>query len=108
MTGTGKTFRGATLDEVLPQIRAELGPEAIILAEREGVVGGIGGFFARKCVGVEAVARGGAPALGLPSDLRVGAVVATPSVPARVATNAYAAASPRSATVAEPEPALTF
>ena len=52
------TFRGATLDEVLPQIRAELGPEAIILAEREGVVGGIGGFFARKCVEVEAVSRG--------------------------------------------------
>ena len=41
-------FRGATLDEVLPKIRAELGPDAIILAEREGVVGGIGGFFARQ------------------------------------------------------------
>jgi flagellar biosynthesis GTPase FlhF len=51
-----KTYRGKTLDEVLPQIRAELGDDAIILRRREGIVGGIGGFFGRRCVEVDAIA----------------------------------------------------
>jgi flagellar biosynthesis protein FlhF len=51
-----KVFRGATLEEVLPQIRAELGPDAVVTRRREGVVGGIGGFFGRRCLEVEAVA----------------------------------------------------
>jgi flagellar biosynthesis GTPase FlhF len=50
-----KTYRGKTLDEVLPQIRAELGDDAIILRRREGIVGGIGGFFGRRCVEVDAI-----------------------------------------------------
>lgn len=54
MTET-KTYRGKTLDEVLPQIRAELGDDAIILRRREGIVGGIGGFFGRRCVEVDAI-----------------------------------------------------
>ena len=55
MTET-KTYRGRTLDEVLPQIRTELGDDAVILRRREGVVGGIGGFFGRRCVEVDAIA----------------------------------------------------
>ena len=31
-----KTFRGKSLEELLPQIRAELGPDAIVLRRREG------------------------------------------------------------------------
>ena len=34
-----RTYRGRTLEEILPQIRAELGADAIILREREGLVG---------------------------------------------------------------------
>ena len=56
MTTRPRPYRGKTLDEVLPQIRAELGDDAIILRRREGIVGGIGGFFGRRCVEVDAIA----------------------------------------------------
>lgn len=49
-----KTYFGETLEELLPKIREELGPDALIVRQREGIVGGIGGFFGRKCVEVEA------------------------------------------------------
>jgi flagellar biosynthesis GTPase FlhF len=49
-----RTYFGDSLEELLPKIRAELGPDALIVRQREGVVGGIGGFFGRKCVEVEA------------------------------------------------------
>ena len=49
-----KTYRGRTLEELLPQIREELGPDAIVLRRREGLAGGVGGFFQRYFVEVEA------------------------------------------------------
>jgi flagellar biosynthesis protein FlhF len=49
-----KTFRGRTLEELLPKIRAELGPDAIVLRRREGLAGGVGGFFQRSYVEVDA------------------------------------------------------
>src|SRR3954463_8139150 len=49
-----KTFRGKSLEELLPQIRAELGPDAIVLRRREGTAGGGGGFFSRPYVEVDA------------------------------------------------------
>src|SRR3954451_18322095 len=49
-----KTFRGRTLEELLPRIREELGPDAIVLRRREGLAGGIGGFFQRSFVEVDA------------------------------------------------------
>jgi flagellar biosynthesis protein FlhF len=49
-----RTYRGRRIEEILPQIRAELGPDAIILREREGLVGGVGGFFAQRCIEIEA------------------------------------------------------
>jgi flagellar biosynthesis protein FlhF len=51
-----RTYRGRTLEDLIPQIRAELGPDAIILRQREGLMGGVGGFFAQKCVEVDAQA----------------------------------------------------
>jgi flagellar biosynthesis GTPase FlhF len=48
------TFRGRTLEELLPKIRAELGPDAIVLRRREGLAGGLGGFFQRSYVEVDA------------------------------------------------------
>ena len=75
MTET-KTYRGKTLDEVLPQIRAELGDDAIILRRREGIVGGIGGFFGRRCVEVDAI----------PSPAAASRTVA---LPARTVFDAY-------------------
>jgi flagellar biosynthesis GTPase FlhF len=49
-----KTFRGRTLEELLPKIRAELGPDAIVLRRREGLAGGVAGFFQRPYVEVDA------------------------------------------------------
>src|SRR5918999_557949 len=48
-----KTYRGRTLEEVLPKIKAELGPDAEIIRQRSGLTGGVGGFFQRACVEVE-------------------------------------------------------
>src|SRR3954469_20013098 len=48
-----KTFRGRSLEEVLPQIKADLGPDAEIVRQREGLTGGVGGFFQRACIEVE-------------------------------------------------------
>ncbi|MBB4660980.1 hypothetical protein [Conexibacter arvalis] len=49
-----RTFRGRSLEEVLPQIRAELGPDAVVVRQREGLMGGIGGFFQQQFVEVQA------------------------------------------------------
>jgi flagellar biosynthesis protein FlhF len=49
-----KTFRGESLEELLPQIREELGPDAVILRQRDGLTGGMAGFFQKRCVEVDA------------------------------------------------------
>ena len=58
-----RTYRGKTLEDLIPRIKEELGPEAIILREREGLMGGINGFFAQRFVEIEA--RAGAPRIDL-------------------------------------------
>jgi Meckel syndrome type 1 protein len=50
-----RTYRGSDLREILPRIRAELGPDAVVTCQREGLVGGVGGFFAKRFVEIEAV-----------------------------------------------------
>ena len=50
------TFRGRSLEELLPQIREQVGPDAIVLRQRDGLVGGIGGFFQQRFVEVDAIA----------------------------------------------------
>src|SRR5436190_7148897 len=57
-----KTFRGLSLAEVEGKVRAELGDDAVIVRSREGLTGGVGGFFQRRIFEVEAVAGNGAPA----------------------------------------------
>ncbi len=49
------TFRGRSLEELLPQIREQFGPDAIVLRQRDGLVGGIGGFFQQRFVEVDAM-----------------------------------------------------
>lgn len=53
-----KQFTGTTIDEILPQIREELGDDALILATRRVTKGGLGGFFGRETLEVTA-AQGG-------------------------------------------------
>src|SRR5476649_2519504 len=73
MTET-KTYFGESLEEVLPQIRTELGPDAMIIRQREGVLGGIGGFFGRKCIEV---------------DARPAVIPKVPAMPNRAVIDAY-------------------
>jgi flagellar biosynthesis GTPase FlhF len=58
MSTATRTFRGSSLDEILPRIRAELGPDAVITRRREGLSGGFAGFFQKQFVEVEAHAGG--------------------------------------------------
>ncbi|HEV3002033.1 MAG TPA: hypothetical protein VGW75_14920 [Solirubrobacteraceae bacterium] len=59
-----KTYRGRSLEELLPKVRAELGPDAVIVRQREGLTGGVGGFFQKRLVEIEAAAPNGAAARG--------------------------------------------
>jgi flagellar biosynthesis GTPase FlhF len=49
-----RIYRGRNMAEVIPQIRDELGADALILREREGLIGGVNGFFARRFIEVHA------------------------------------------------------
>src|SRR3954451_12846190 len=81
--GDLKTFRGRTLEEVLPRIRAELGPDAIVLRRREGLGGGVGGFFQRPYVEVDARApQADARPLEIRSDRATAAGLASAAVQA--------------------------
>src|SRR5881398_2897111 len=60
-----RTYQGATLEELLPKIRADLGAGAVITRQREGITGGFAGFFGKRCIEVEAQA--GAPMQSVPA-----------------------------------------
>ena len=47
------TYRGRSLEELVPRIREELGDDAVIVARRETSSGGVGGFFAKREIEVE-------------------------------------------------------
>ena len=61
-----RTYRGRRLEDIIPQIREELGPDAVILRQREGLTGGVSGFFAQRCVEVDA--RPGTPPVDFYDD----------------------------------------
>lgn len=86
-----RTYRGGSLEELLPQILAELGPEALITKQREGVVGGVNGFFGKRCVEVDVEIEAAAPAA--PAPVAAPAVL-TPAVPHRAVVDAYDTGSP--------------
>ena len=56
--------RAPSLEELLPTIREELGDDAVIIRQREGLVGGIGGFFAQALRRGRGAGRRGAAAPG--------------------------------------------
>ncbi len=71
--GGTRLYRGRSIDELIPKIEAELGLDAIVVRRKRGLEGGIGGFFQRPYVEIEAKPGGpgidvydedsGAPAL---------------------------------------------
>jgi flagellar biosynthesis GTPase FlhF len=109
-----RTYRGTDLEKLLPKIRAELGPDAIVLRQRDGLEGGFGGFFRRRCV--EVVARRGAPGVDLYDEgpepeppapaIREIMRLASPFVQQLQAAQAHAASESRAPEprVREPEP----
>jgi hypothetical protein len=56
-----RVYRGRTVEELIPRIERELGADAIILRRREGLAGGVFGFFQRQYVEIEAMP--GAPGI---------------------------------------------
>ena len=53
-----RVFRGRSVEELVPQIQRELGADAIIVRRREGLTGGMLGFFQRAFVEIEAMPGG--------------------------------------------------
>jgi len=56
--GVARTYRGRTMEELIPRIQRELGSDPIILRRREGLAGGLAGFFQRPFVEIEATPGG--------------------------------------------------
>jgi flagellar biosynthesis protein FlhF len=54
-----RIYRGRTVDELIPQIVAELGEDAIVIRRQRGLAGGFAGFFQRPFIEIEA--RRGVP-----------------------------------------------
>jgi len=94
--GEAKVFRGRSVDELIPRIQRELGSDAIILRRREGLTGGVLGFFQHQWVEIEAIA--GTPSVDVYDEHED----ATPPIPPP-AQEAPAPASPASPPVAPPE-----
>ena len=61
-----RSYRAETLEDALRLVSDELGPDALVVRQREGVIGGVGGFFGRRCVELEVELPAG-PA-GLPNE----------------------------------------
>src|SRR5271155_1476696 len=56
--GATRTYRGRSVDELIPVIQRELGAEAIVVRRREGLTGGVLGFFQHAFVEIEAMPGG--------------------------------------------------
>jgi flagellar biosynthesis GTPase FlhF len=59
------TYRGRSLEELVPRIRQDLGDDAVIVSRRETTSGGVGGFFAKREIEVEVRPGDSAAAPGL-------------------------------------------
>jgi flagellar biosynthesis GTPase FlhF len=57
---TTKTYRARSLTDALAQVRDELGPDAVVTRRREGLEGGVAGFFQKAVVEIEAQPGGAA------------------------------------------------
>jgi flagellar biosynthesis protein FlhF len=91
-----KTYAGRNLQEIVPQIRDELGAGAVILKQRPIRTGGVGGFFAKT--GIEVLASEGDPgegdvAVAAPPAAATATATATADAPARVQLDTHDAES---------------
>ena len=100
-----RTYRGRSVDELIPVIERELGAEAIVVRRREGLTGGVLGFFQHPYVEIEAMP--GAPGVDIydedhsaaaappPPLAPPPALASTPPPPPQAAPPAPAEASPQ-------------
>ena len=52
---TPRVFRGRSVEELIPRIERDLGADAIVVRRREGLTGGVLGFFQHPWVEIEAI-----------------------------------------------------
>jgi flagellar biosynthesis GTPase FlhF len=72
-----RTYRGRSVDELIPVIQRELGAEAIVVRRREGLTGGVLGFFQHPFVEIEAMP--GAPGVDVYDEDHIAAAPAEPA-----------------------------
>ncbi len=94
--GPTRVYRGRSVEELVPQIQRELGAEAIIVRRREGLTGGVLGFFQHPFVEIEAMPGG------------PGVDVYDEPLHAQPSESAPPAAAASSAQVAAGEPPVAF
>jgi hypothetical protein len=88
-----RVYRGRSVEELVPQIQRELGADAIIVRRREGLTGGVMGFFQRAFVEIEAMPGG--PGVDVyDEDAAAPAPDAQPPAAAAFAADARGAAPP--------------
>lgn len=80
MSSPTRTYRGRAIDELIPRIQQELGSDAIIVRRREGLTGGILGFFQHPYVEIEAMA--GTPRIDLYDEAEPAPPYPSPPPPA--------------------------
>ncbi len=78
--GQTRLYRGRSIDELIPRIEAELGVDAIVVRRKRGLEGGIGGFFQRPYVEIEA--KPGGPRIDVYDDTEPARPPANPARPA--------------------------
>jgi hypothetical protein len=91
-----RVYRGRSVEELVPQIQRDLGSDAIILRRREGLTGGMFGFFQRAFVEIEAMP--GAPGV----DVYDETPAQEPAVPPPPAAPQYELPPAPQAPVSEP------
>jgi flagellar biosynthesis GTPase FlhF len=94
-----RTYRGRSVEELIPRIQRELGADAIIVRRRDGLTGGVLGFFQHAFVEIEAMS--GAPSV----DVYDEADGAPPPAPATAPPAATLPPAGWPAPVAVPPPA---
>jgi hypothetical protein len=95
-----RVYRGRSVEELVPQIQRDLGAEAIIVRRREGLTGGMLGFFQHAYVEIEAMP--GTPGVDLYDEDPGGAAALEPA-PAAETAPAPSVAPPAAQ---QPAPAL--
>ena len=95
-----RVYRGRSVEELVPQIQRDLGADAIILRRREGLTGGVLGFFQRAFVEIEAMP--GAPGVDLYDEQTS---EAPPAAVAPYAPDPYSQDTPGQMPAAEYQPA---